>query len=60
MKAYLITTGAIFGLLTIMHVWRIFSEAGFHRDLWFIAITMLSAGFCLWAFQLLRKTSRST
>ena len=60
MKAYLITTGVIFGLLTIFHVWRSFSETGFHHDLWFVAITLLSAGFCIWAFQLLRKTSRST
>ena len=62
MKAYLITTGVIFGLLTIIHVWRMFSETGFHgdRDPWFVGITLLSAGFCIWAFQLLRKTSRST
>jgi hypothetical protein len=59
MKAYFITTGVIFGLLTIMHVWRMFSEGGFHRDPWFVAITLLSAGFCIWAFQLLRKTSSS-
>jgi len=61
MKAYLITTGVIFGLLTIMHVWRMFSETGFHgdRDPFFVVITLVSAGFCIWAFQLLRKTSRS-
>jgi hypothetical protein len=62
MKAYLITTGVIFGLLTVLHVWRMFSETGFHgdRDPWFIGITLISAGFAIWAFQLLRKTSRST
>ena len=62
MKAYLITTGVIFGLLTISHVWRMFSEIGFHgdRDPWFVVITLLSAGFCIWAFQLLRKRSRTT
>jgi len=62
MRAYLITTGVIFGLLTILHLWRAFSESGFHggRDPWFIAITVISAAFCIWAFQLLRKVSRST
>ena len=62
MKAYLITTGVIFGLLAILHVWRMFGETGFHghRDPWFIAITLISAAFSIWAFQLLRKASRST
>ena len=62
MKAYLITTGVVFGLLTIAHIWRMVSESGFHgdRDPWFIVITLISAGFAIWAFQLLRKTSRST
>ncbi|HJQ12479.1 MAG TPA: hypothetical protein VJ840_15715 [Gemmatimonadaceae bacterium] len=62
MKAYLITTGVVFGLLTLAHVWRMFSETGFHgdRDPWFILITLISAAFSFWAFQLLRKTSRST
>ena len=61
MKAYLITTGVIFGLLTIAHIWRMFSETGFHSDRnpWFVAITLLSAGISIWAFQLLRKASRS-
>jgi hypothetical protein len=62
MKAYLITTGVIFGLLTIIHIWQMFSETGFHgnRDPWFVVITLLSAAFSIWAFQLLRKTSRTT
>jgi len=62
MKAYLMTTGVVFGLLTIAHIWQMFSETGSHgdRDPWFIGITVISAGFAIWAFQLLRKTSRST
>jgi hypothetical protein len=26
MKAYVIATGAVFGLLTLVHVWRMFVE----------------------------------
>jgi hypothetical protein len=26
MKAYVITSGAIFGLVTLAHVWRVFEE----------------------------------
>ena len=62
MKAYLMTTGVVFALLTIAHIWRMMSEGGFHgdRDPWFILITLISAAFAIWAFQLLRKTARST
>ena len=61
MKAYLITTGVVFGLLTIVHIWRMISEGGFHgeRDPWFILITLISAAFSIWAFQLLRKSARA-
>ena len=54
MKAYVMTTGAVFGLLTALHVWRVIVE-GEHmaRDPWWILITSLAAGFCLWACRLL-------
>jgi hypothetical protein len=60
MKAYLITTGVVFGLITVAHVWRAFAE-GSHlaRDPVFILLTMLSAGLCLWAGRLLKLFSRS-
>ncbi|HEV8598179.1 MAG TPA: hypothetical protein VGQ69_02355 [Gemmatimonadales bacterium] len=55
MKAYLITTAAVFGLLTVLHVWRIFAE-GTHlaRDPGFLLITVASAALCVWACRLLR------
>jgi hypothetical protein len=55
MKAYLITTAAIFGLLTLVHIWRAVSESGLvAREPWFILITALSAALCVWACRLLR------
>jgi len=55
MKAYLLTTGTVFGLLTIVHIWRVIAESSaLARDPWFILITLLSAGLCLWAFRLFR------
>jgi len=60
MKAYVITTGAVFGLLTLMHVWRVFAEdRRLARDPWFILITVVAAGLCLWAWRLLKRSSRS-
>jgi hypothetical protein len=59
-KAYLIVTGAVFGLLTLAHVWRIIEE-GSHlaTDVSWVLITIASAALCLWAFRLLWRLSRS-
>lgn len=59
MKTYVMTTGAIFGLLTIAHVWRIVVESHLAKDLPYIAITVVSAALCLWAVQLIRRAPRA-
>jgi hypothetical protein len=59
MKAYLITTGTIFGLITVAHVWRAFAEGKqVATDPLFLLLTALSAILCLWAFRLLMLKSR--
>ena len=60
MKAYVGTTGAVFGLLTIAHVWRV-AEEGMHlaRDPWFLLITIAAGTLCLWSWRLLRAFSRA-
>ena len=59
MKAYLITTGAVFGLLTLAHIWRIVAEEPhLAREPWFVLITMVAAALCLWAWRLLWFSSR--
>jgi N-acetylglutamate synthase-like GNAT family acetyltransferase len=58
MKAYLITTGTVFGLLALAHVWRVIGESrSLAVDPWLVAITLISAGMSVWAFRLL-KTSK--
>jgi hypothetical protein len=54
MKAYLITTAALFALITGLHVWRAFVEPHLARDFWFILITLVAASMSLWAWRLLR------
>jgi hypothetical protein len=57
MKAYLITTGTVFGLLALAHLWRVVEEsAQLARDPWFVVITVVAAAISFWAFSLLRKT----
>jgi hypothetical protein len=60
MKAYVITTGAVFGLLTVVHVWRAIDE-GPHltTDPWYIGITAASAVLCLWACRVLWRAPRA-
>jgi hypothetical protein len=57
MKAYVMTTGAVFGLLTLVHLLRIIVE-GLHlaTDPLYILITVAAGGLCLWAWRLLRVT----
>lgn len=56
MKAYLITTGTIFGLITIAHIARIILEnPGLAKDPWYIFLTLLAAAICVWAGALIRK-----
>jgi hypothetical protein len=60
MKAYVMTTGAVFGLITLAHVLRIIAE-GPHlvTDPWYVLLTLVAAALGLWAWRLLRLTSRS-
>jgi hypothetical protein len=55
MKAYVMTTGAVFGLLTVVHLWRVIEE-GRHlaTDPWYVVITIVAGAFCLWAWRVLR------
>ena len=59
MKAYLITTGCIFALIVILHIWRMCAEwPRLATDPFFLLLTALAAGLSVWAFRLLRLSSR--
>ena len=59
MKPYVMTTGASFGLLVVLHIWRVIEE-GPHllKDPGWILITAAAAALCLWAVSLLRRSAR--
>ncbi len=61
MKAYLVTTGTLFALLALVHLWRIIAEwPRLATDPWFIleaAIGVVAAGLGLWAWRLLRLSA---
>jgi len=59
MKAYVATSGSLFGLLALVHVWRVAEEGrGPATNPWFVAITIAAAGLCAWACRLLWLSRR--
>jgi hypothetical protein len=55
MRAYVMTTGAVFALITFAHVLRIVAE-GLHlltEPLW-VLLTAATAALAIWAWRLLR------
>ena len=60
MRAYLITTGTLFALIAVAHVWRVVAESrALATDPWFVALTVLSLVLSGWALRLLRSTATS-
>jgi hypothetical protein len=59
MKAYLITTGTVFGLITVAHIARFFAEGSrLLTEPLFLLLTALAAGLCAWAWTLLKRLAR--
>jgi hypothetical protein len=58
MKTYVITTGAVFGLLTVAHVWRVFLEPHLAKEPWFILFTLIAFALSLWSWFAIKRSSR--
>ena len=55
MKAYVMTTGVVFALLTLAHLLRIIVEWPYlAREPFLLLITVAAAGLSLWAWRVLR------
>jgi len=54
MRTYVITTGVIFGLLVVAHLWRMVAEPHLVTDPSYILITLAAGLLSLWAGLLLR------
>jgi hypothetical protein len=59
MKTYVITSGTIFGLLTLAHIWRAIEE-GSHlaKEPWYIFATAAAAALSVWAWGLIWRQRR--
>ncbi|MDB4948530.1 MAG: hypothetical protein JWM27_1179 [Gemmatimonadetes bacterium] len=57
MRAYVMATGIIFGLLAVAHVWRMIAEAPrLATDPFYLAITLVAGALGVWAAVLLRRS----
>ena len=60
MRTYVMTTGILFGLVTIAHIWRVFEEgSALATEPWFILLTLAAAALSLWAWRLIRPSMRA-
>ena len=60
MQAYIVTTGVVFGLLTIAHLWRIAAEGlQLLTNPWWVGITVGAAALSFWAWRLFRLLRHS-
>ncbi len=56
MRTYVITTGIIFALLVVIHVWRVFAErSSLLTEPTYVGITLASATISLWALRLVTR-----
>jgi hypothetical protein len=59
MRAYVITTGIVFALLVVAHIWRAIEEGSqLMKQPPFILITLAAAALFVWAMSLLRRSPR--
>lgn len=60
MKAYVLTTGIIFFLLTLAHLARMVFESGrLAREPEYLVITLLAAALCAWAARVYVRRDRA-
>jgi hypothetical protein len=56
MRAYIITTGAIFALVVAAHIWRAVAEGPeLLRNPLYVVSTTLAAALSVWAWRVLKR-----
>ena len=59
MRSYVILAGVIFGLLAVVHLWRVAIEPHLARDPWFLLVTVAAAVLGLAAWRVVRRSPPS-
>jgi hypothetical protein len=59
-KAYVITSGTVFGLIVVAHIWRAIAEGPpIAKNPAYILLTVAAATLSLWAWRVLKALPRS-
>jgi hypothetical protein len=59
MKSYVVTSGLVFGLITLAHILRVFAEGPrLAKEPWFILTSSAALALCLWAWRVLKGLSK--
>ena len=58
MKRYVAATGIIFGLLAVVHVWRMVEEPHLAKEPWFLLVTATPAALAVWAWLVSRRSAK--
>ena len=60
MKSYVITTGTVFCLIVVVHVWRAIAEGpALAKNPFYILTTVIAVTLSLWAWRVLRTMPHS-
>jgi hypothetical protein len=59
MRSYVIVAGVIFGLLAVVHLWRMVEEPHLARDPWFLLVTIAAGGLGISAWRVVRRSRSS-
>ena len=57
MRAYVIVSGAIFGVLAAVHVWRMVVERSVLHDPVFVGVTVFAAAMSVWAWRVAARAN---
>jgi hypothetical protein len=60
MRAYVMTTGTVFGLIVAAHIWRLVDEGpALAKNPAYVITTLAAASLCVWACRILVRGSRA-
>jgi hypothetical protein len=58
-RSYVIVAGVVFGLLAVVHLWRMIVEPHLAREPWFLLLTIAAGALSVAAWRVVRRSKRS-
>jgi hypothetical protein len=58
MRSYVIVAGTLFGLIVVVHLWRMIVEPHLARDPWFLLVTIAAGALSVAAWRVVQRSSK--